>query len=99
MKNVALVTAFALFIFGFGVTGFASGEGTKLVATMTHPERGEMIYGPVSIVPYDALTATKPVVAYLRRVPEPTLTAARLREEKPGRSTGTKEPVLFQKGG
>jgi hypothetical protein len=99
MRPLALVTAFALFTLGFGAAGFAAGEGTKLVATMNQPERGEMISSPIQIVSSDALMPGKPVVAYLRRLPEPTLALTRLREEKPGRSTGTKAIVLFQKGG
>jgi hypothetical protein len=98
MKSAALVTVFTLLIFGFGLNGLAAGEGTKLVATMTQPERGEMIYSPFQAVSYDRLMPGKPVVAYLRRIPEPTLAAAALRGEKPGRSTGTKTFVLFQKG-
>jgi hypothetical protein len=98
MKNAIVLLAIAALALGLAGSAFAYEGGTKLVATMTQPERGEAAYGPITLVPYDSLTGSKPVVEFLRQIPEPTLAVARLREEKPGRSTGTKEVVLFQKG-
>lgn len=99
MKNIALFIAFTLFLFGFGGNVFSYEGGTKLVATMTHPERGEAKFSPLILIPHEELAPSKPVLRLLHRVPEPTLSKARIREEKWGRSLGTKALVRFQKEG
>lgn len=97
MKKATAVAMVAVVVFGFSGNLFAYEGGTKMVAAMNQPERGEAQFAPLILVPYDSLTPSKPVVQLLRRVPEPTLGAGRIREEIPGRSLGTKGPVRFQK--
>lgn len=97
MKNIALFTITILFIFGFAGSLPAYEGGTKVIATMTHPERGESPSSPLILVPHNDLTAGKPFLAFLHRVPRPTLSAARIREEKAGPSLGTKSLIRFQK--
>lgn len=96
MKNVNLLAALALLIFGLGVNALASEGGTKLIATVARPEQGQTQFGPIWVVGYDELTPSKPVMQLLRRFPKPTLSIENLREEKGGPSLGTKAVVLFQ---
>lgn len=97
MKKVAAVTLALLFALGFAGNVFAYEGGTKIVAAMNQPERGEAQFAPLILVPHDSLTPSKAVVRLLHRIPEPTLAPERIREEVPGRSLGTKGPVRFQK--
>ncbi|MBI2167266.1 MAG: hypothetical protein HYU34_03350 [Candidatus Omnitrophica bacterium] len=71
---------------------------TKTVAALAQPEQGRSQPGPILLVSSSQLSPTKPVQAFLWRIPQPTLSAERIREEKPGRSFGTKAAVLFQEG-
>ena len=96
MKNGILLVTLAILILGFGVSAFGYEGGTKVVATMTHWERGAVESGPVLLTPHDELTPTKAVQQLLRRVPEPTLSIERIRTEKLGTTSGTKAVVLFQ---
>jgi hypothetical protein len=97
MKSAVLLATLTLLIFGLGITAAAYEGGTKTVATMTHPEKGEVQFGPIVVIPHDALTPSKLVTGLLRRLPEPTLSVERIRLEKPGQSLGTKAVVLFQR--
>lgn len=99
MKNIALFTIVILFVFGFAGSLPAYEGGTKAVATMTHPERGESPAGPLLLIPHNELAAGKPFLAFLHRIPSPTLSAERIREEKTGPSLGTKSLIRFQKTG
>ena len=96
MKNGTWLVMLAILILGFGVTAFGYEGGTKVVATMTHPERRAVRPGPVLLTPYDELTPSKTVLELLRRVPEPTLSLERIRTEILGTTSGTKAVVLFQ---
>lgn len=70
---------------------FAYEGGTKYVATLTRSqEGGEVQVGPLLLTPGRELTASKPVVEFFHRRPEPTLSMTRIRQERPGPSTGTK---------
>ena len=97
MKNLILLIALTLLIFGLGINALASEGGTKLIATVTRPEQGQTQFGPIWVVGHDELTASKPVMQFLRHFPKPTLSIENLREEKEGPSLGTKAVVLFQK--
>ena len=99
MRKVALFTVATLFIFGFAGNGFGYEGGTKFVATLTHPEQGEMISAPLVVVPYHQLTPGKLIERYLHRLPEPTFSAQSIREERPGPSLGTKIHVRYLKRG
>lgn len=73
--------------------------GTKLVATMAHPEKAN-IQSNLSLSSLEyGFGGTKLVVQFLHRLPKPTLSGQRIREEKPGPSLGTKSTVRFQKKG
>ena len=96
MKTVAIVGAVVM-VFAFAGNAWAYDGGTKAVIAMTNPPRGIAEYSPILVVPHDQLTPTKPIVQLLRRIPEPTLSVERIREEKWGPSTGTKAVVLFQR--
>jgi len=96
MKNKVLSITLVILIVGFQGYAFGYEGGTKVVATMTHPERGAVEAGPILLTPHDQMTPTKSFQELLRRVPEPTLSAERIRTEKPGRTSGTKAVVLFQ---
>ena len=97
MKAIAIVGAVAM-VFTFAGNSWAYDGGTKAVIAMTSPPRGIAEYSPIFVVPHDQLTPTKPIVQLLRRMPEPTLSVERIREEKWSPSTGTKAVVLFQRG-
>lgn len=97
MKNETLLVTLAILILGFGATAFGYEGGTKVAATMTHPERGAVEAGPILLTPHDAMTPTKSFQELLRRVPEPTLSVERIRTEIPGQTSGTKAVVLFQR--
>jgi len=99
MKKVALFTGVALFIFGLAGNVIGYEGGTKLVATMTHPDEGKMVSGPLTLVPYHKLAPGKLIERYLHQLPQPTLSAQTIREEKPGPSLGTKGIIRFQKTG
>lgn len=98
MKSGVLLATLTLLIFGFGITAAAYEGGTKTVATMTHPEKGEVSFSPLVVIPHDALMPSKAVTQLVHRLPQPTLSVERIREERPGQSLGTKAVVLFQKG-
>ena len=97
MKNGTWLVTLAVLMLGFGVSAFGYEGGTKVVATMTHLERGAVEAGPVLLVPHDELAPTKAVQEFLRRVPEPTLSVERIRTEILGTTSGTKAVVLFQR--
>ena len=99
MKTIAIVGILMIAVFGFEGSARAFEGGTKAIVAMTNPEMGGAQYGPLVVVAHHELAPSKPVTGLLRRVPEPTLSIERIREEKPGRSTGTKAIVLFQKEG
>ena len=99
MKKIALLTLGTLFMFGLAGNVVGYEGGTKLVATMTHPEEGKMVAGPLTLVPYRELNPGKMIERYLHRLPQPTLSAQRIREERPGPSLGTKGIIRFQKKG
>jgi hypothetical protein len=98
MRNVALVLVLLIAVFGASSSVWAYEGGTKAVAAMgsAHKE-GQAQFGPISVVPSHWLTPGKLIERYLHRIPEPTLTAERLREETPGPSLGTKEVTRFWK--
>lgn len=91
VMGIVLMSTFAL-----GVNALAYEGGSKMVAAFAHPEKGEAEFGPLSVVPSEVLTPGKPIVQMLHRLPQPTLSVERIREERPGRSLGTKAVVLFQ---
>jgi len=97
MKNVTLLTLAASVILGISATAFSYEGGTKRVVRMALPQRGPADVSAIPAVLSYELTGSKPVVNFLRRIPEPTLSVERIREEKPGASLGTKAVVLFQK--
>lgn len=97
MKKATAVAIVALVVFGFSGNLFAYEGGTKMVAAMNQPERGEPQFSPLLLVPHESLTPSKLIVRFLHRIPEPTLGRERIREEVPGRSLGTKGLVRFQK--
>lgn len=99
MRKGAAVTIVLLFVLGFAGNAFAYEGGTKMVAAMNQPERGEAQPGPILLVPGTSLTPSKAVVRFLHRIPEPTLAPERIREERWGPSLGTKALVRFQKEG
>ena len=99
MKKIALLTLLTVLTFGLAGTASAYEGGTKMVATMTHPEKGAPEWGPLIVIPHDGLTPGKAFQNLLRRVPTPTLSIERIREEKPGRSLGTKPVTRFWKEG
>lgn len=98
MKSVTWLLATILIVFGVTVNVFAFEGGTKIVATMTHPQNGETQFAPILLIPHDDLAPSKSVVQFLHRAPKPTLSVERIREEKLGKSFGTKAVVLFQRG-
>jgi len=99
MKKITLFTALSLFMFGLSGTVLSYEGGTKVVATMTHPEQGKMVRGPIFLVPFEQLAPGKLIEKYLHRIPEPTLSVQRIREEKSGESRGTKMHVRYLKEG
>ena len=99
MKKLALFAILTLFVFGLAGNVQAYEGASKVITTMTHLERGEAEYGPLSIVSHNELTAGKPFLAFLHGVPKPTFSAAVIREETPGLSLGTKPIVRWQKAG
>ena len=96
-----LIACFVVMIIAIAFTGNAGAyEGeTKLIAAMNLTEKGELHQpqSALSSLNYEG-GATKLVVRFLHRMPAPTLSLERIREEKPGPSVGTKNVVLFQKG-
>lgn len=99
MKNVTIVAVLTVFALGFVGDAWAFEGGTKLVTTMIQPARAENEKGPLILVSGDLLAPGKAAAGFMRRAPEPTLSIERIREEKPGRSLGTKTAVLFQREG
>ena len=98
MKNVAVLTAVALVGFGMAGNAFGYDGASKMVVSMARPEPIKIASGSAPVLSYDLWRGSKPVLQLLQRVPKPTLTAERIREELPGPSTGTKAVVLFQRG-
>lgn len=98
MKNITWLVALAV-ILTFAGNAWTYEGGTKLIATMTQPAKGEVQFGPIRVVPSHELSPSKTVQTLLYRVPEPTLSIERIREERPGRTSGTKAVVLFQRRG
>lgn len=97
MKTITLLAVLTLLLCGLGTNAWAHEGGTKLVATMTHPETGNIQAGPsLSTLEY-GVGGTKLIVQFLHRTPEPTLSAERIREESRGSFLGTKSLVRFQK--
>lgn len=99
MKKFTLGTVAAFFIFAFAGNILGYEGGTKWVATLTHPEEMSMTSGPLFLVSYQHLSPGKMIERYLHRMPEPTLSAAGIREERPGLSLGTKIHVRYLKKG
>lgn len=99
MKKLACFTLVAVVFFcGFANTLPAYEGGTKLVASVARPaEMQPSRSGPLVLVPYDSLAPGKAVTGLIRRIPEPTLSATRIREGGPGQSLGTKSSVRFWK--
>jgi|GEM_PF-2671642 len=87
-------------ILAFLGTGFAYGYegGTKLVAFMNRSERSGIMLTPVVAgSPSREHYTSKPIVAFMQRMPKPTFSTTSLREERPvGPSTGTKLVVRFR---
>ena len=96
MRHVVLFLVLTTAFLGLGGNLLAYEGGTKLVATMASPAIGEAKSGPTFGLSY-GVNSTKPVVSFFKRMPEPSLSLERIREEKLGRNLGTKEIVLFQK--
>ena len=96
MKKIAWFVILSVALFGVGGSLLAYEGGTKLVATMTHPERGQNELGPIAVMPHSEWSGTKLVAQFLHRMPQPTLSTGQLREEKLGPSTGTKGIVRFR---
>ncbi len=97
MRNIAIFALASILLLGMGGNLWAYEGGTKAVAAMGTPAKGEGQWGPIFVVPGHEMSPGKLIERYLRWIPEPTLGVERLREEKPGRSLGTKETVLFQR--
>lgn len=98
MKTMNLVVAAVLVSLVSAGNVWASEGATKTVAALAQPEGGKALSGPLLLVSDTSMAPAKPVQAYLRQVPQPTLSVERIREERPGRSFGTKAAVLFQEG-
>ena len=100
MKKGTGLTFTILCILGFASHAFALGEGTKLVALKAQaPGEESATMGPIQIVPSEALTPSKPVLALLHRMPAPTFSVTGIREEKESSSLGTKSLIHFQREG
>ncbi len=96
MKTIPLIAMLALAALAVGGNLWAYEGGTKAVVARMQPEKGEAGFNPILLVPGGELSPGKPVQQFLRRIPQPTLSAERIREEKPGRSLGTKAVVVFE---
>jgi hypothetical protein len=98
MKKTAIFALATLLLVGVGGNLWAYEGGTKAVAAAATPVTGEPQWSPISVVPGYEMSPGKLIEKYLHAIPEPTLGIEGLREEIPGRSLGTKELVLFQRG-
>lgn len=99
MKNVTWFIVLAAFLAGLAGNAWAFEGGTKAAAAMLHrPEYRVTTPGPAPVLTYDIWRSSKPVLQFLSRLPEATLSVERIRMEKAGPSTGTKAVVLFQQG-
>lgn len=97
MKTFRYLLVVTLVALIFGPSVLAYEGATKVVASMNNPEKGEMQFGPVLLVPHDSLAPGKNTTQLIHRIPQSSLSLERIREERPGRATGTKETVLFWK--
>ncbi len=95
MKKKALFVVIALGLI-FAGNLWAYEGGTKWVAALSHPEKGKVGASALPASSAYGLSGTKLVVQFLYRMPEPTLSLGRIREETLGPSLGTKSIVLFQ---
>lgn len=98
MRTLISLVVLSFLVLGFGNALSAYEGGTKAVATMTHPEKGEAQFGPVLLVPHSSLTPSKAVTSLIHGIPQPTLTMSGIREEEGGQTLGTKAVVRFWKG-
>ena len=98
MKTINFVVVAALVSMVSAGNVWALEGATKAVVAAAQMEQGKAQGGPLLLASGTELAASKPVQAFLRRIPQPTLSAERIREERPGRSFGTKAAVLFQEG-
>ena len=97
MKNLILATTVVLlWTLGFGGNALAVSGGTKGVAGMASPVKAEPVWSPLIVPSHDEWMPTKTVGGFLGRIPKPTLSLGAIREERPGRTSGTKAVVLFQ---
>lgn len=96
MKTIIVFLTVAFLLGGWGGSTSAYEGGTKFVAAMNQPDRGKIESRQPLISDY-GYGGTKLVVRFLHRMPEPTLSIQRIREEKAGLSLGTKPVVRFQK--
>lgn len=96
MKTINFAVLVALVSLVSAGNVWALEGATKAVVAAAQPEQGKAQGGPLLLASGTELATAKPVQAFLRRIPQPTLSAERIREEKPGHSFGTKVAVLFQ---
>ena len=96
MKAIAIVGMLMIVIFGLVGNSLAFEGGTKAIVAMNQTTTGEAQFSPLVLAGPHEFTPSKPVLQLLRRMFEPTVTGERIRQGKPGRSTGTKAVVLFQ---
>jgi len=96
MKTIVVFLTVAFLLGGWGGSVSAYEGGTKFIAAVNQPERGQLESRQPMRSDY-GYAGTKLVVRFLHRMPEPTLSIEGIREEKPGPSLGTKLPARFQK--
>lgn len=97
MKRVFQFSLLMFVVLGIGGSALAYEGGTKMIATMTHPDEGKTDFFPLFLVPSHELTPSKAVLEFLPRIPQPTLLLERIRAERPGPSLGTKLVARFQR--
>ena len=98
MKAIAIVGILMIAVFGLEGTALAFEGGTKAFVAMNQTSGGTTQYSPLVLAAPHEFTPSKPVLQLLHRMFEPPVAGERIRQEKPGRSTGTKAVVLFQQG-
>lgn len=96
MKAIASVGLATLIVLGGAINLWAYEGATKGVAIMAFRDENHAVSDRTMLVPSDYLRGTKPVANLTHRLPEPSLSTERIREEMPGPTTGTKRIVLFQ---
>lgn len=98
MKTIALSGMLAIVLFGMAAPLGAYGEeGTKGVVTPAFQGGRHAVSDSRALAPADYTMGTKPVVQFFHRMPEPSLSQKRIREERAANSLATKPVVAFNR--